>query len=460
MGRTWRVGGLNAPGGIAGTRRFGPRAGLSAMMRRGAVALAALMFAGLSGVGLARATPTTTLTTSPNPSIYNQTVRLQGVVSDVTAPTGTVTFRETGVVAPLGSAAVTTARYTKVVAGGSNMCGIVSDTTLECWGYNAVGQLGDGTISGGASTPAQVSGLIGVTNVEIGNDHVCAVMSDTTVKCWGNNVYGQVGNTTGGEVTTPRSVTGLSNVTAVALGTSFSCALKSDATVVCWGRNNLGQLGNGGTTDTNTPTAIPGLTNVTAITAGQDHACALKSDATVSCWGSNQYGQLGAGDFTSSSSPRSVLNLSTAVTIDAGGGYQVCALLTNATVQCWGRNDFGQLGTGTAGANQSTPQTASGITNATSVGSGNGWSCAALAAGNPKCWGFNYYGALAQGFRGRYLHGASDAARHARLLPVRSISPSAAVAAAPSWPTIRSRARARISAASSAMAEAASTKSR
>ena len=406
MGLTRFVGGLRAQNRTAGNGPVGSMSQLVApagrTARAGALRLAPILPA-LAALAIslvasaANAQPT--LTTSPNPSIHNQSVRLQAVISDVTAPTGTMTFRETGVVAPLGSAAVATARYTKVVAGGSNMCGIVSDTTLECWGYNAVGQLGDGTISGGASTPVQVAGLIGVTNIEIGNDHICAVLSDKTVKCWGNNVYGQVGNTTGGQILSPTTVTGLTDVTAVALGTSFSCALKSDATVVCWGRNNLGQLGIGNTTDTNTPTPISGLTNVTAITAGQDSACALKSDGTVSCWGSNQYRQLGDGNSANSSSPRSVLNLSTAVTIDAGGGYQVCALLADATIQCWGRNDYGQLGTGTAGADQSTPQTVSGITNATSVGSGNGWSCAALAAGNPQCWGFNYYGALAQGFR-------------------------------------------------------------
>jgi alpha-tubulin suppressor-like RCC1 family protein len=361
--------------------------------------LPALVALAVSLVAAPAAAQQPTLTTSPNPSLANQPVRLQAVVSDATAPTGTMTFRETGVAAPLGSVAVSTARYTKVAAGGSTMCGIVSDTTLECWGNNVVGQLGDGSNTN-VSLPKQVPGLFGVTDVELGNDSVCAVLSDKTVKCWGDNTYGQVGNTTGGQVTTPRTVTGLTDVTKVEVGTQFACALKSDATVVCWGRNFYGQLGNGTTTDTNTPTAVPGLPNVTAITAGYDFACALQSDRTVVCWGRNNLGQLGAGDFADSSSPRSVVNLSTAVNISAGGGYQVCALLTDATAKCWGRNDFGQLGTGTAPGDKATPQTVTGLSNVTNITSGNGWSCAALSSGNPKCWGFNYYGALAQGSSG------------------------------------------------------------
>lgn len=370
-----------------------PPTALSGLARRVPAVLALSLGLAAAPAGAA----TVTLTTSPNPAVYNETVTLRAVVSDTTAPTGSITFRETGVATALGNTAVATARYTKVVAGGANTCGIVSDTTLECWGNNLVGQLGNGTTTS-VSLPQQVPGLIGVTDVEIGNDSVCAVLSDKTVKCWGDNTYGQVGNTTGGQITTPRTVSGLTDVTAVEVGTQFACALKSDATVVCWGRNVYGQLGNGGTTDTNTPTAVPGLTNVTALTAGYEFACALKSDQTVSCWGRNNLGQLGAGDFNNSSSPRGVTGLSNVATISAGGGYQVCALLTDATARCWGRNDFGQLGTGTAGTNEATPQTVTGLAGITNITSGNGWSCAALSSGNPKCWGFNYYGALAQGF--------------------------------------------------------------
>jgi alpha-tubulin suppressor-like RCC1 family protein len=98
-----------------------------------------------------------------------------------------------------------------------------------------------------------------------------------------------------GHSTTPVTVTGISTATAVAAGGNHICTLLSDGTVKCWGHNDKGQLGDGTTTDAYTPVPVTGIATATAITAGNDHTCALLADNRVMCWGSNMPGKLGNG---------------------------------------------------------------------------------------------------------------------------------------------------------------------
>jgi hypothetical protein len=157
--------------------------------------------------------------------------------------------------------------------------------------------------------------------------------------------------------------------TAIATGTHYSCALLTDRTVSCWGNNASGELGNGSTESSSTPQAVIGLTNVTAIAAsatgvlaspsagfeGGRHSCALLADGTVWCWGENLWHQLGpkappsrvCEGINVPCSPNPVpVGLSNVVAIATGGAHS-CALMTDGTVGCWGANDWGQLGNGT-----------------------------------------------------------------------------------------------------------------
>jgi alpha-tubulin suppressor-like RCC1 family protein len=156
-------------------------------------------------------------------------------------------------------------------------------------------------------------------------------------------------------------------------------------------------LGNGSKVNSSSPVPVLALTTATAIATGSNHSCArLSPSGTVQCWGRNFYGQLGDGSTSLSTTPTSVLGLSTATQVAAGANYS-CALLASGSIDCWGRNNVGQLGVGN-NVDTSTPTLAvSGITTATAVAGGSSHVCALLGDGSLKCWGLNNRGQLGNG---------------------------------------------------------------
>lgn len=277
-----------------------------------------------------------------------------------------------------------------IAAADFTVCAITPSGGLKCWGNNNLGQLGIGKKKAPkqccgfafyTDTPLDVLGLVtGVKAVAAGIWHLCAVTQQGGVKCWGENIHGNLGigidngpeqcPTTSGEVvycsTKPVDVKGLSSgVLSLALGKEFSCALTSAGTVKCWGLNMHGQLGNtsasvkweGKTQYTNSflPVSVEGLSGVKAVTAGANHVCALTSSGGVKCWGSNTEGQLGTGDasgpeqcynYACSVKPVSVKGLSSGVKSIASGFNHTCALTSSGTVKCWGSNVSHELGIG------------------------------------------------------------------------------------------------------------------
>jgi alpha-tubulin suppressor-like RCC1 family protein len=281
-----------------------------------------------------------------------------------------------------------------VSAGGDHPCAVLGDGSVRCWGNNAFGQLGNGTIRSTAS-PVVVRGITSATAVTSGGNHTCALLTGGTVSCWGFNSTGQLGNGTKNESHVPVAVSGISNATAIAAGLAHTCALLATGTVRCWGLNLNGQLGNGTTSNSSVPVQVSGITNATAIDANSEgHTCALLADGTVRCWGWNLNGQLGNGTTIDSSTPVAVKDLTAAKAIAAGGDHS-CALLTDGTVRCWGWNPFGQLGNGKT-ASSSTPVAVSGLVNATAITAGQVHTCAMLGAG-VVCWGDNRVGQLGDG---------------------------------------------------------------
>ena len=220
--------------------------------------------------------------------------------------------------------------------GNEHTCTLVGDGRMQCWGTNYTGQLGDGTFGGFAMVPQFVHNIDGAMKAIIGGFHTCAILADRTVQCWGRNQDGQIGNgdsTT--DVTLPVPVGGLGPVQDLVGGGYHSCALMTDNSVRCWGRNGRGQVGDGtDTTPVTQPHTVVGLT-AAALSLGGYHSCALMANATVQCWGQSDYGQIGSPGLAFSKVPLEVAGLSNVVSVNSGFLHS-CARLADGSVRCWG----------------------------------------------------------------------------------------------------------------------------
>jgi alpha-tubulin suppressor-like RCC1 family protein len=307
---------------------------------------------------------------------------------------GNGTVNNSSVLDPVSS--LTTA--TQVVAGDEFACALLGDGTARCWGLGESGQRGDGTFDTFALEPVAVGGLTGAVAVAAGYGHACALLADATMRCWGGNGEGELGNGTTASPGTPQPVTvsGITSATAMTTGAYHSCAVLGNGTLRCWGRNGQGQLGDGTFMNSSTPVPVSGITGATAVSGGGGHSCALLADGTVHCWGENGDGQLGDGTTLTKSNAIGVTGITGAVAVSTGWAH-TCAVLVDGTVRCWGANEFGQLGDGTT-TRALTPVQVRGITGAVSVTAG--WwhhSCALLSSGAVRCWGANDWGQLGNG---------------------------------------------------------------
>jgi alpha-tubulin suppressor-like RCC1 family protein len=304
---------------------------------------------------------------------------------------------------------------TSTVAEMNRLAGVTGNiqTQLQSyWGqYCSTNEYLKGFDLTGAKMCASLPGSQTFTKISWGAIFQCALVSDTTVMCWGNNGNGQLGNGSQTASAVPvyvRNVDGskLSGVIGIAAAYQHACALKADGTVWCWGHNGYGNTGIG---NANTPQLAPvqvaNLTSVTQIGAAYYNTCARRSDGTAWCWGFNDSYQVGDGGAASPRySPTQVAGLTTAVQISTGT-YSSCAVLASGVARCWGAGAYGSLGTGTNVA-RSTPTPVvdtngsgelSGVTYIQADGGHASYAasaCAVKSNGTVYCWGYNSYGQL------------------------------------------------------------------
>ncbi|MFF5970297.1 RCC1 domain-containing protein [Streptomyces sp. NPDC012769] len=303
---------------------------------------------------------------------------------------------------PLAVALTAAALVTLAVTGLTQAAG--PDLSVRAWGVNNVGQLGNGSTLR-QPTPAGVLGLhrTDVRQIAAGGDDAegfaVALLTEGTVRSWGNNTQGQLGNGTLTGQPFPGSVAGLSGVTSVAAGLRHALAVK-DGRVYAWGDNRLGQLGNGVTADDKAekqrvPAAVQSLDEIRTVAAGCGFSVALGEDGTVWTWGENVYNQLGTADAVNRNTPQRVKDLAD-VTAVAVGCHHSLALLGDGTVKAWGANGQGQLGDDST-ANRSTPVDVAHLRNVTGIFTGSRSSYAVQSDGTVKAWGDNAAGQLGDG---------------------------------------------------------------
>ncbi|MBI3207260.1 MAG: hypothetical protein HYZ29_37325 [Myxococcales bacterium] len=314
----------------------------------------------------------------------------------------------------------------ELTAGGTAACVLRADGTVWCWGDNRYGALGDGTITGlncGPNTckptPQQVS-AVGSTATEVSaglGGSVCVLKQDDTAWCWGRNDHGQLGDGTTGDAgcagvsckPSPVQITALGKDTvSISAGGVYACARTKNTKVSCWGYNGSGELGDGTLAQKTLPTELAALgAGCSFLSAGLDVSCAVKSDGTTWCWGRNDFGQVGDGTFSGSRTPPvQVVPLGSTVKQVESGQYFTCALKSDGTVWCWGLNDKGQLGGGatdgvpcnTSWKCKPTPTAVVGLgASVEQISVGNSHACARKKDGTVWCWGENNLGQLGDG---------------------------------------------------------------
>jgi len=297
---------------------------------------------------------------------------------------------------------------TAIDAGDSHVCAIDVSQQVWCWGKDNYGQLGNGTKTSHSVTPVKVTGLPPATQIGAGNEFSCALVVGGAVYCWGRGDDGQLGNGTNNSSKKPKFVIGLGPAVAIAVGGFHACAILMDGgSVRCWGSNVFGALGNGTTTSSNIPVPVSAISNAAAITAGGFHTCALVGFAGgVKCWGDNGDGQIGDGTNTNQLVPTQVVGLTQgALQISAGLSHTCATLGPTNDVACWGDGYKGELGDGVF-ASSNIPVPYLGPVQPPSGGSGTGpvqvsagyrHTCVAMTTGIVECFGSNENGELGNG---------------------------------------------------------------
>jgi alpha-tubulin suppressor-like RCC1 family protein len=199
----------------------------------------------------------------------------------------------------------------RIVAGAYHTCALLNDNSVKCWGSGQKGQLGTG-VFGDLWTPPAAPVDFGIERTAVslvaGHEFTCALLDDATVRCWGDGSNGQLGvgyfSGNAYRVSPQTAINFGQGLTArsITAGWHHACAILNDSSLKCWGDNSRGQLGYGNRDDYFTPNYIPvnlgsGVAAVQAVAGGM-HSCAVLDNQTAKCWGEAAEGQLGIKDIT------------------------------------------------------------------------------------------------------------------------------------------------------------------
>jgi alpha-tubulin suppressor-like RCC1 family protein len=246
----------------------------------------------------------------------------------------------------------TALRFDALVAGGANTCGFAHDGGIYCWGSNAAGQLGTATAETCDGAPCSRSPVALPTGPKLhalalgSAAHMCGITAEGAAYCWGSNAGGQLGlGTVGGTHDVPTAVLGGLEFKSIAVGGEHTCALATDGKPWCWGRDIL-PPGEGGVSISATPVAIENSPAFVDLITGTWAACGRTAAGSGYCWGTNAYGEMGitpAGLSTRYGTPQQMSGDPRWTTI-AGSRATFCGLDTAGDTWCWGHGADGELG--------------------------------------------------------------------------------------------------------------------
>jgi alpha-tubulin suppressor-like RCC1 family protein len=279
-------------------------------------------------------------------------------------------------------------------------CAIMSDKTVKCWGYNALGQIGDGTLVT-RSTPVKVTGISNAVQGSGGRDGNCIVNTGGQIQCWGNGPNFNTG--TGAPYTLP----GVTDAVEVAVTKYSACYRNTSNRVYCWGRGNDGQLGNGAWVSSATPVQVvdDGWTPITATkisisdtsngTDYETHACARITDGRVLCWGHDGNGAIGYGDggYNSKERAQEFSSAGSGTSDFSTGRDSTCVVRGDGRINCSGNLN-------TIHDRYEYPQWISGMDSLAKVAAGDSFFCGITLAGEIKCRGRNDFGQMGRGVVG------------------------------------------------------------
>ena len=283
--------------------------------------------------------------------------------------------------------------------GDLHSCALAHAGGVLCWGANESFELGSATREN-SPVPRLLPGLINVSSIDSAAGYSCVINGDGTVSCWGLDGHGELGDAASGQSASrpdPQPVMGLAGVVQLSTGEGHACALDFNGVVYCWGANARGQLGDGTNVDRSVPVKVSGLAAAAKeVSAAETHTCARLASGQVQCWGGNEYGQLGDGMLgEDATTPQPVGGVTDAVEL-VSGSYHTCVVRKGRNVTCWGRNNRGQLGDGST-VDRAYPVATAALNDVRDLALGEVHSCSRSENGAVACWGGNDFGQIGDG---------------------------------------------------------------